>query len=120
MKNLVNYLKSESSKWKGVNIYYRESWECEYFEISGKCFGRIGEAKEGGLTLTVKGEPNKNIELREIYKSIIPGYYSNKVHWNTVLLEENEFEKEELLEILKESYDLVFSKLTKKEKEKYI
>ena len=36
------------------------------------------------LTINVKCNPEKAIELREQYDFIVPGYHMNKKHWNTI------------------------------------
>lgn len=114
MENVIAYLQEESQKWPGVKTSYRESWDCQYFEVADKFFCLIGETKSGELVMTVKGLPERNEELREQYAFIVPGYYTNKTHWNSIILAQSTFSKEELLAYLKSSYDLVFAKLTKK------
>ncbi len=114
MKKLIDYLKESITDFPGASVYYREDWECEYFNIEGKCFCMLGENKDLGTVFTVKGDPEKNLELREIYPFIVPGYYANKKHWNTVILEESNLTNKELVKLLRESYNLVFAKLPKK------
>lgn len=114
MKNLVASLNHYAVSLAGARVYYRESWECDYFELAGKNFGRIGKDNEGRLQLTIKGEPEENELLRDQYHSVVPGYYANKVHWNSIYLDGNEFEKEMLEKLIKRSYDLVKKTLSKK------
>lgn len=114
MTELISYLKVESEKWPGVKTSYRESWGCEYFEVTDKFFCMIGKNKEGQEIMTVKGLPERNEELREQYAFIVPGYYTNKTHWNSIILAEANFSQEELLAYLRSSYELVFAKLPKK------
>ncbi|WP_314061718.1 MmcQ/YjbR family DNA-binding protein [uncultured Vagococcus sp.] len=114
MENLISYLQAESQKWPGVKTSYRKSWECEYFEVIDKFFCMIGETKTGDVVMTVKGDPEKNEELREQYHFIVPGYYTNKTHWNSIMLAQSTFGKEELLAYLRRSYELVFAKLPEK------
>lgn len=114
MEELVAYLQAESQQWPGVKISYRESWECEYFEVKEKFFCMIGETKAGDLVMTVKGLPASNEEFREQYSFVVPGYYTNKTHWNSILLAQSTFSNDELLAHLKQSYELVVAKLPKK------
>lgn len=61
------------------------------------------------LQFNVKCNPEKAIELREGYDSIIPGYHMNKKHWNTVIVDgklPNKFLNEQILH----SYKLVCAK----------
>ena len=55
-----------------------------------------------------------NEELRATYKAIRPGYYTNKVHWNSIDLTSDEMSEELLAALIKTSYQLVISKLPKK------
>ena len=85
-------------------------------KVASKMFALFNE-KEPQLRVNLKCEPNNAIALRDIYESVIPGYHMNKKHWNTVILDES-IPLEVLQDMIDESYDLVYEKLTKKEKEK--
>ena len=50
-----------------------------------------------------------------MFKSIIPGYHLNKEHWNTIILDK-EISPELIYEMIDESYQLVISKLSVKER----
>jgi len=39
---------------------------------------------EGPLSINLKCDPVKAIDLREHYSSVLPGYHMNKRLWNTV------------------------------------
>jgi len=39
------------------------------------------------LSLTLKNTPEKNEELRATYDQVVPGFHTNKKHWNTVYLD---------------------------------
>ena len=39
------------------------------------------------LTINLKCDPVRAIELRERFESVQPGYHMNKKHWNTVVLD---------------------------------
>lgn len=81
--------------------------------VGGKQFGRYGTDTNGLKILTVKGEPLENEALRQEFPEIVPGYYSNKKHWNSVYLDRMTFPEERLGEMITESYALVFASLTK-------
>lgn len=104
---LIEHARSKPS----ADVYYRNDWECFYFSLLGKCFGRVDEA-----SLTLKGDPEENVLLRNQYSDVTPGYYANKVHWNSIKLDTDQLTLTELKQMIDLSYKLVFDKLTKKEK----
>lgn len=114
MTELKEYLIKNAEKWAGVQVYYREDWACTYFDVASKFFALYGKNNADQAILTIKGPPEKNELLREQYTFVVPGYYANKTHWNSILLAESDFTKEEYLNLLKASYDLVVAKLPKK------
>jgi predicted DNA-binding protein (MmcQ/YjbR family) len=67
------------------------------------------------VSVNLKADPEKAIELREKYPGVQPGYHMNKKHWNTVLIDGSIPDKL-IKEWLEDSYQLVVSGLTKKEK----
>lgn len=114
MEKLIENLKATANQWPGTNVYYREDWQCEYFTVADKGFCMLGHNKEHEKVMTIKGLPEKNEELREQYSFVVPGYYANKTHWNSIILEKSTFIQEELVVQLKQSYELVVNKLPKK------
>ncbi len=119
MQDNIQYLKDEARKWPGATVEYREDWDCDYFGIEKKCFCMLGTNKTGDRVMTVKGDPAENELLREQYSDVVPGYYANKTHWNSFLLENSSFTEEQLALFLKKSYQLVLEKLPKKVQLKY-
>ncbi|MDQ0360678.1 MmcQ/YjbR family DNA-binding protein [Breznakia pachnodae] len=113
MKDIKKRTKSfieHGNKLKGAEVYYRDDWECYYYSLNGKCFGMMGDE-----IITLKGNPQDNEAMREMYKDVIPGYYANKVHWNSVYLNTEELTDEDIFKMIDISYELVLSKMTKKE-----
>ncbi len=43
--------------------------------------------KEDYTSISLKGIPEENYLLRDVYESVIPGYHLNKEHWNTIKLD---------------------------------
>ena len=84
------------------------------FKVLDKMFS-LGNL-EGPLSINLKCDPEKAIELREQYEGINPGYHMNKRHWNTVEMD-GSVPLKLIKEMIDDSYDLVASKLTKKQKE---
>lgn len=67
-------------------------------------------------SVNLKCDPEQAIELRERYMGIVPGYHMNKKHWNTVVFNADVSDKL-ILELLHNSYQLVWNKLPRKERE---
>ena len=65
------------------------------------------------------GQPEVHPEfarlLRERYASVIPGYYLNKQHWNTIDLG-GDVPEAELRDLIAQSYELVVASLTKRQR----
>ncbi len=67
-------------------------------------------------SINLKCDPEKAVELRERYPAVTPGYHMNKLHWNTVMLD-NSVPDKLILNWIDDSYNLVANGLSKKEKE---
>ena len=83
------------------------------FRVCGKIFALLN--LEGKLSINLKCDPVKAIELREQYPSIIPGYHMNKIHWNTIILDDS-LDKTLIFELINHSYLQIVQKLTQKQK----
>lgn len=68
---------------------------------------------EGNLAISVKNNPEKNIELREEYPAVKPGYHMNKKYWNTIDLN-GTIPDDMIKNLIDESYDLVTMSLPRK------
>jgi predicted DNA-binding protein (MmcQ/YjbR family) len=83
------------------------------FKVMNKMF--LLTNLSGDLTINIKCEPVKAIELREKYSSVKPGYHMNKNHWNTV--EIDGFIPDKLIcQWIDDSYNLIVESLPKKTK----
>jgi len=69
------------------------------------------------LSMNLKCDPERAVELRERYPAIQPGYHMNKKWWNTVDADGSIPEKL-VYELIDHSYDEVVKKLPKKIREK--
>ena len=84
------------------------------FKVGGKIFLLLS-LSSSPVQFNVKSDPEKAIELREKYSSVIPGYHMSKKHWNTVICDGSV--KESLIkEWIDDSYILVYNGLSKKVK----
>lgn len=77
------------------------------FKVKGKMF--LLTDLEGQLSMNVKCDPEKAVELREQFTSVKPGYHMNKKHWNTVIIDGSVPDKV-LIDWINESYHLVAGK----------
>ena len=59
---------------------------------------------DGDIFITLKCPPELIYVLRDQYQAIVPGYYSNKNHWNTIIVNKD-VPHEELLKMIALSHD---------------
>ena len=64
-------------------------------------------------------EPADGDFLRQQYEDIIPGYYMNKIHWNSVKAD-GEVPDDLLKDMLDKSYRLVLASLSKKKQKEIL
>lgn len=99
---------------KGVKKDFKEEWQWTRYMIDNKMFAAIckNEAGEDAL-ITLKLDPLEGDLLRQQYTDIIPGYYMNKVHWNSIKAD-GEVPDDLLKDLLDKSYNLILGGLSKK------
>jgi predicted DNA-binding protein (MmcQ/YjbR family) len=85
------------------------------FKVRGKIFLLAG-LDEPILQFNVKCDPEKAIEWRERFSSILPGYHMNKKWWDTVVVD-GSVPGKLLKEMIDDSYRLVVAGLPKKDRE---
>jgi predicted DNA-binding protein (MmcQ/YjbR family) len=81
------------------------------FKVGGKMFALVATTDDP-LRINLKCDPEKAELLRECFPAVLPGYYMNKRHWNTVVLD-GSIADEDLLAMIDESYALVVQGLPK-------
>lgn len=87
--------------------------EVAVFKVKKKMFATL--ALDGDVwNMNLKCDPAEAIMLRDIFEAVTPGYHMNKVHWNTVRLD-GSIPMGEIERMIDNSFDLVVSKMTKKE-----
>lgn len=101
---------------KGVTESFPFDETTLVFKVGGKMFA-LTDIEDYPLRFNLKCDPEKAIELREQYESIIPGWHMNKKHWNTVY-SDNDVNDKIIYELIELSYNLVFNNLKKSEKNK--
>ena len=90
--------------------------EAAVFKVAGKMFALVAWTLEP-LRITLKCQPEEADFLRSRFASIIPGYYMNKKHWNTIILDDS-IPEDLLVDLIETSYALVLKGLTKTERHK--
>ena len=99
----------------GVTKDLQTEWNWIRYQIGGKLFAAVclDDATGKPVYITLKLDPAEGDFLRQQYADIIPGYYMNKVHWNSIKAEGN-VPDELLKEMLEKSYRLVLGGFSKK------
>ncbi|MCI5856000.1 MAG: MmcQ/YjbR family DNA-binding protein [Agathobacter sp.] len=89
-------------------------WNWIRYAVGGKMFAAVclGE-NDKPYYITLKLEPSEGSFLRQQYEDIIPGYYMNKDHWNSIR-PDGRVEDDLLKDLLDKSYNLVLKSFSKK------
>lgn len=102
-------------KLPGAVTFVKPEWDAYILAVGTKQFARLGEDGEGVPSITLKGDPHENEALRQAYPEVVPGYYSHKVHWNTIrFVPEATIPEERVRELIEHAYEIVFGSLSKK------
>lgn len=86
------------------------------FKVLGKMFALIPLDKwERGLaSINLKCDPEYALQLRAEHESIVPGWHSNKKHWNTIQIHKADLKPQFIQQLIDHSYDMVIKGMTKK------
>ena len=105
---------------KGASSDFKEEWNWRRYLLGDKMFAAVCLNNQGEAQLiTLKLEPLEGDFLRQQYEDVLPGYYMNKLHWNSVRADGN-VPDDLLKDMLEKSYDLVLSKMTKKKQKELL
>ncbi len=85
------------------------------FKVLDKMFVLVN--LDGNLSINLKCNPEKALELREHYPAVLPGYHMNKRLWNTIIID-GTLDNNLIKSWIDDSYRLVVAKLSKKERGK--
>ena len=112
--NLETYYEYCLSK-KGVTEHFPFDEQTLVFKVGGKMFAlsSLLQWEKGNPSVNLKCDPDRAEELRAQYDDIQPGFHMSKVHWNTIVINQEVSDKL-LKELIDHSYDLVIKSLTKK------
>lgn len=104
----------------GVTKDLQPEWNWIRYQIDGKMFAAVClDDNDKPYYITLKLEPSEGDFLRQQYEDIIPGYYMNKLHWNSVNAD-GTVSDELLKDMLNKSYNLVLSGFSKKKQKEII
>jgi predicted DNA-binding protein (MmcQ/YjbR family) len=78
------------------------------FKVGEKVFAIVSDAEQ---RISLKGDPDDNVALRQMYPGVTAGYHLNKKHWNTVVVADVRLD--EVVAMIDASYDLVVASLPK-------
>jgi predicted DNA-binding protein (MmcQ/YjbR family) len=85
------------------------------YKVMGKIFAVVGWDEEP-LTMSLKCDPERVEELRQVFRAVGPAPYFDKRHWNLVVLD-GSVPEPELLAMVDDSYDLVVRGLPRARRE---
>ena len=101
-------------KKPGVTKNLQKDWNWIRYQIGGKMFAAVClDDNDKPYYITLKLEPVEGDFWRQKYEDIIPGYYMNKTHWNSVKADGN-VPNDVLKDLLDKAYSIVLRGLTKK------
>ncbi len=100
---------------RAVTKDLQEGWNWIRYHVGGKMFAAVLLDREENKPyyINLKLEPAEGEFLRGQYPDIIPGYYSNKEHWNSVK-PDGEVPDELLKDLLDKSYHLVLGSFSRR------
>ena len=98
----------------------QEEWNWIRYQIGGKMFAAICRDDDNNpVYITLKLDPLEGDYLRKTYEDIIPGYYMNKTHWNSVKAD-GEVPDDVLKDMLDKAYKIVLESLPKKKQKEIL
>jgi predicted DNA-binding protein (MmcQ/YjbR family) len=101
--------------FSGVEFDYPFDEKVRVYRVGEKIFALSEDTHP--LRVNLKCDPIYALELRSLYAGITAGYHMNKKHWNSVSLEKSDVDEETIKELMRHSYALIFSKLSKKKRD---
>ena len=107
-------------KKPGVTKDQQKEWNWIRYQIGGKMFAAIcRDDDDRPYYITLKLEPLEGDFFRKQYEDIIPGYYMNKMHWNSVKADGN-VPDDVLKDLLDKAYKIVLGSFSKKKQKEIL
>lgn len=101
---------------KGVTKDFQADWNWIRYKVDDKMFVAVClDDNDKPVYITLKLNPIDGEFFRNNYEDIIPGYYMNKTHWNSIKADGN-VPDDVVKELLDKSYNEILNKLTKKKR----
>ena len=98
----------------GVTKDFQADWNWIRYHVGGKMFAAVClDDADKPYYITLKLEPLEGEFWRGQYEDVIPGYYMNKLHWNSIRAG-GAVPDGILRDMLDKSYNLVLCGLSKK------
>lgn len=85
--------------------FHDDNWQLVRYKPNKKVFLETYE-RNGYMNLNVKVDPGNAQYQREMFSSIIPGYHTNKEHWNTIILD-GSVPDDFIRMLIEDSYNLI-------------
>lgn len=99
---------------KGVEKDLQKDWNWIRYQICGKMFAAIClKEDDSPYCITLKLAPEEGAFLRDQFEDIFPGYYMNKIHWNSIK-PDGAVPDDLMKDLLDKSYGLVLGGFSKK------
>lgn len=106
---LDEYLMKKSGVTKNT-----ENWNWVRYMIGDKMFVAVClDDNDKPYYITLKLEPLEGDFLRQQYDDIVPGFYMNKLHWNSIK-PDGKVPDDILKELVDKSYNLILAGFSKK------
>ena len=104
----------------GVTRDLQPEWNWIRYQIGGKMFAAICRDDDNKpVYITLKLEPLEGEFWRKLYEDIIPGYYMNKTHWNSVKAD-GSVPDDVLRDLLNKAYGIVLGSFSKKKQKEIL
>ena len=84
--------------------FHDVNWTVMRHTGNEKMFAAICE-RLGNMWVTVKCDPNLTYMWRSAYKSVLPAYHMNKLHWNSIILD-GSIPIDEIKNMINDSFEL--------------
>ena len=98
----------------GISKNLQTEWNWIRYVIDGKmCVAVCLDEQDNPYYITLKLRPENGMDLQEQHEDIIPGYYMNKKHWNSIKVN-GSISDQLLKDMLDEAYELVLSSFSEK------
>jgi predicted DNA-binding protein (MmcQ/YjbR family) len=107
IEDLRNYCMAK----KGVTEHFPFDDKVLAFKVLNKIF--VLANIENFDRFNAKCNPERALELREMYQAVEPGYHMSKIHWNSVFVN-RDLPPKLAFELIDHSYDLIVESLPKK------